>query len=77
MPNTWLSKRRRARSDVLCPFGLIGVHWWLNTFASVAWFVGSATMGLLYGKSVVAVAVFSLIFQLAAIPVIFIANRQR
>jgi hypothetical protein len=33
-------------------------------------------MGLLYDKSVVAVAVFSIIFQLAAIPVTFIANRQ-
>jgi len=34
-------------------------------------------MGLLYDKSVVAVALFSTILQLAAIPVIFIANRQR
>jgi hypothetical protein len=34
-------------------------------------------MGLLYDKSVVAVAFFSMILQLAAIPVIFIANRQR
>jgi len=34
-------------------------------------------MGLLYDKSVVAVAFFSMILQLAAIPVIFIGNRQR
>jgi hypothetical protein len=34
-------------------------------------------MGLLYDKSVVAVALFSTVLQLAAIPVIFIASRQR
>lgn len=48
-----------------------------DTGFGVAWFLGSASMGLLYDKSVVAVAVFSMIFQLAAIPVIFIANRRR
>jgi hypothetical protein len=39
--------------------------------------MGSVIMGLLYGRSVTAVALFSMILQLAAIPVIFIANRQR
>lgn len=48
-----------------------------DTGFGIAWFLGSAAMGLLYGKSVVAVALFSMIFQLAAIPIIFIANRQR
>jgi predicted MFS family arabinose efflux permease len=48
-----------------------------DTGFGVAWFVGSAAMGLLYDKSVVAVALVSMIFQLAAIPIIFIANRQR
>ena len=48
-----------------------------DTGFGVAWFLGSALMGLLYDKSVVAVALFSTILQLAAIPVIFIANRQR
>jgi predicted MFS family arabinose efflux permease len=48
-----------------------------DTGFGVAWFLGSATMGMLYDKSVVAVALFSTILQLAAIPVIFIANRQR
>src|SRR6266478_2056677 len=47
-----------------------------DTGFGVAWFLGSAMMGLLYDKSVVAVALFSTILQLAAIPVIFIANRQ-
>jgi MFS family permease len=48
-----------------------------DTGYGIAWFVGSAVMGLLYDKSIVAVALFSVILQLAAIPVIFIANRQR
>jgi MFS family permease len=43
----------------------------------LAWFGGSALMGLLYDKSVVAVAFFSTILQLAAIPIICIANRHR
>jgi predicted MFS family arabinose efflux permease len=48
-----------------------------DTGYGIAWFVGSAAMGLLYDKSVVAVAIFSMVLQLAAIPVIFIANKQR
>jgi predicted MFS family arabinose efflux permease len=48
-----------------------------DTGFGVAWFLGSAMMGLLYDKSVVAVALFSTILQLAAIPVIFVANRRR
>jgi MFS family permease len=48
-----------------------------DTGFGVAWFLGSAMMGLLYDKSVVAVALVSTLLQLAAIPVIFIANRQR
>lgn len=48
-----------------------------DTGFGVAWFAGSAIMGLLYEKSVMSVALFSMILQLAAIPVIFIANRQR
>ncbi len=48
-----------------------------DTGFGVAWFLGSATMGLLYDKSIVVVALFSMTLQLAAIPVIFIANRQR
>ncbi len=48
-----------------------------DTGYGIAWFIGSVIMGLLYGRSVMAVALFSMILQLAAIPVIFIANRQR
>jgi predicted MFS family arabinose efflux permease len=48
-----------------------------DTGFGAAWFLGSPVMGLLYDRSVMAVALFSMILQLAAIPIIFIANRQR
>jgi predicted MFS family arabinose efflux permease len=48
-----------------------------DTGYGIAWFVGSAAMGLLYDKSIVAVIIFSVILQLAAIPVLFVANNQR
>src|SRR5262249_38539516 len=48
-----------------------------DTGYGIAWFLGSAAMGLLYDKSILAVVLFSLILQLAAIPVLFIANKKR
>jgi len=48
-----------------------------DTGYGIAWFVGSAAMGLLYDKSIIAVALFSMILQLSAIPVILLANRHR
>ena len=48
-----------------------------DTGYGIAWFVGSAVMGLLYDKSVLAVAIFSVSLQLAALPVFFIANKRR
>jgi len=48
-----------------------------DTGYGIAWFVGSAVMGLLYDRSVVAVAVFSVVLQLAAVPILFVANKQR
>ena len=48
-----------------------------DTGYGIAWFLGSAIMGLLYDKSVVAVALFSVSLQLAAVPILFVANRHR
>jgi predicted MFS family arabinose efflux permease len=48
-----------------------------DTGYGIAWFLGSAVMGLLYEKSLMAVALFSVILQLAALPILFIANRTR
>jgi predicted MFS family arabinose efflux permease len=48
-----------------------------DTGYGIAWFLGSVAMGLLYDKSILAVVLFSVILQLAAIPVLFIANKKR
>jgi predicted MFS family arabinose efflux permease len=48
-----------------------------DTGYGIAWFLGSAAMGLVYDKSIPAVVLFSVVLQLAAIPVLFIANKKR
>ena len=48
-----------------------------DTGYGIAWFLGSAVMGLLYEKSILAVALFSVGLQLAALPFFFIANKKR
>ena len=48
-----------------------------DTGYGIAWFLGSAVMGLLYDRSIVAVALFSVSLQLAALPVLIIANKNR
>jgi MFS family permease len=47
-----------------------------DTIYGVAWFAGSATMGLLYDKSVLAVVIFSVALQLAALPVFIFAKQS-
>lgn len=41
-----------------------------NTGYGFAWFIGSALMGVLYDFSINAVVIFSIIIQLAAIPIL-------
>jgi predicted MFS family arabinose efflux permease len=48
-----------------------------DTGYGIAWFLGSAAMGLLYEKSILAVALFSVILQLAALPILIVANKKR
>src|SRR5207247_1124236 len=48
-----------------------------DTGYGIAWFLGSVVMGLLYDRSIVAVALFSVSLQLAALPFFFIANNTR
>src|ERR1043166_380356 len=47
-----------------------------DTGYGIAWFLGSALMGLLYDKSIFALVLFSSLAQLAAIPVLFAANKK-
>src|SRR5213083_1380905 len=46
-----------------------------DTGYGIAWFLGSVVMGLLYDRSIVAVALFSVSLQLAMLPFFFIANK--
>lgn len=46
-----------------------------NTGYGLAWFAGSALMGILYDFSLPALVVFSVLIQLAAIPVLFFVSR--
>src|SRR5947207_11276348 len=48
-----------------------------DTGYGITWFLGSATMGLLYEKSILALVLFSVVLQLAALPLLFIANKSR
>jgi len=47
-----------------------------DTAFGIAWFAGSAIMGVLYEKSIPALIMFSVIFQLAALPVFVFANKE-
>lgn len=48
-----------------------------DTGFGVAWFVGSAIMGLLYDRSIPALVFFSVTLQLIALPVFALAKKQR
>ncbi len=47
-----------------------------DTGFGIAWFAGSALMGLLYSQSLPALVVFSVVVQLAALPVFWAAERR-
>ncbi len=49
-----------------------------DTAFGIAWFAGSAAMGVLYGTSILGLIGFSVVLQLAALPLFaFARNRQR
>lgn len=47
-----------------------------DTAFGVAWFLGSAAMGFLYDRSIIALVIFSVATQLAALPVFLLASRR-
>ncbi len=46
-----------------------------DTGFGIAWFLGSAAMGLLYDKSILVLVLFSVALRIAALPVLFFAGR--
>jgi MFS-type transporter involved in bile tolerance (Atg22 family) len=47
-----------------------------HTVFGVAWFIGSALLGITYDRSVLAVAVLSLVLQLLAVPILVAVARM-
>lgn len=48
-----------------------------NTGYGVFWFAGSAIMGILYDTSVFALVLFSVVTQLASVPVLLLVRKER
>lgn len=66
----------RAAVADMAPVGLRGTAYGLfNTAYGVAWFVGSAVMGMLYDRSVAAVIIFSVVAQVGALPLFLMMRR--
>lgn len=47
-----------------------------HTVFGLCWLAGSVTLGVLYDRSLVAVAIFSVVVQLAAMPLFYVARSQ-
>ncbi len=63
----------RASIATMVPPGRRGTAYGLfNAGYGLAWFLGSATMGYLYDRSLVALVAFSVVAQLAAIPLLVV-----
>ncbi len=48
-----------------------------NTIFGVFWFVGSLTMGVLYNISILYLVIFSMVAQLASVPLFFLIRKSR
>ena len=47
-----------------------------NTAYGVAWFLGSAVMGVLYDQALVYLVIFSIVMQAVAVPLLFLVRRE-
>ena len=47
-----------------------------DTGFGIAWFIGSGAMGIIYTHSIIALIIFSVVLQLAALPVFALATRR-
>ncbi len=67
---------RAVVSDMTSPDRRATAYGVFNAGFGFAWFIGSSLMGVLYGRSVAAMVVFSVLAQLASIPLLFIVRRR-
>ena len=69
---------RAAVADMVPPDRRAGAYGLFDTGFGVFWFIGSALMGILYDRSIVALVVFSMAAQLAALPLLLVvATRSK
>jgi MFS family permease len=47
-----------------------------NAGFGVAWFLGSALMGILYDRSILALVIFSTLIQMASLPVLYLVHKR-
>jgi MFS family permease len=72
------SVMRAAVAGMVAPDRRGSAYGMLNAGYGVAWFLGSALMGLLYDVSLIALIAFSVVAQLAAVPVLVaVASQMR
>jgi predicted MFS family arabinose efflux permease len=72
-----LQSSLRAQVATLAPRERLGSAYGIfNTAYGLLWFAGSAVAGILYERSVLAVAMFAMLAQLAALPILFVARRE-
>jgi MFS family permease len=67
---------RAAVATMVTPDKRASAYGIFNTGYGLFWFLGSAAMGILYDRSVFSIVVFSVMIQLAAIPVLLSAKRM-
>lgn len=67
---------RAALAAMVAPDRRAAAYGVFDTVFGGAWFLGSALMGVLYDRSRLALVAFSVVAQLAALPVLFVVARQ-
>jgi MFS family permease len=70
------SAARAAVALMVPPARRAGAYGVFDTGFGVAWFLGSAVMGILYDRSVEALVAFSVVAQVSAIPVLLMVARK-
>lgn len=70
------SALRASISNIVAPERRGSAFGIYNTVYGLLWFAGSATIGLLYGRSVTAVVIFAITCQLLSIPFLLAARRH-
>lgn len=67
---------RAAVASMVSPNRRGSAYGVFNTGYGLAWFLGSALMGILYDTSLMALIVFAVVMQLTAIPLLVLASRE-